>query len=32
MTTSLIVAEQNLSKQLGDFWSSTTSGAGLATW
>jgi len=31
MTTTLLAAEQALSKELGDFWSSTTTGAGGTT-
>ena len=31
MTTSLLSAEAELSKQMGDYWSSTTTGAGLST-
>ncbi|KKL61058.1 hypothetical protein LCGC14_2199140, partial [marine sediment metagenome] len=31
MTTSLISAEKELSRQLGDFWNSTTDGAGSTT-
>jgi len=31
MTTSLLVAEAELSRQLGDYWSSTTDGAGSST-
>ena len=31
MTTSLITAEAELSRQLGDYWASTTTGAGAAT-
>lgn len=31
MTTTLLAAEQELSKQIGDYWSSTTTGAGSTT-
>lgn len=31
MTTTLLAAEQALSKELGDYWSSTTTGAGTST-
>ena len=31
MTTNLLVAEAELSRQLGDYWASTTTGAGAAT-
>jgi len=31
MSTTLLAAEQALSKEIGDYWSSTTTGAGSST-